>query len=875
MPWLGDVGRRIAMFMRRARIDRELDEEIRLHLDLIEQQQRDRGAPPVEAAAIARGRFGSPMRIKEDSHQAIGGIWLVDLARDLRYAVRSLSRQKTFATAAIVTLALGIGANTAIFSVVSGVLFRPLPFKDPERLVQVRGSSALMPRGDAINAPAEVRSQSQSFEHFVAYEVTARFLRVATGTERVLTVRAEPDFFDMLGSSPLIGRTFGSGDPAAVAVVGETFWRERLAASPSAIGTTLTLDDQPFTVVGIMPASFQFPYNAASLLKGVAASARTDLWIPLDPPLRPRSRIGNITARLKPGVPIDTANGELEVIARRLEAQFPEQYAGRGIYVESLTEAVVGPSVRRPLLVLFGAVALVLALACANVTNLSLVRMTLRSKEVAVRLAMGAGRGRLMRQFIAESMLLSLVGGAIGLLFAWSGTRQLMDLVRIHVPRAYEAGLDWRVFLFLLTVCAVAATISGLLPALLAMRSGVQAALQQTGERTTMGVGQRRVRDGLVVVEVALACVLAIGATLLVREVVRLRNTPTGMSADNVLTFHLGHRMTPDSNPRKFYDIVERVSQVPGVRTAGFTQMLPLQNWGWSSNSTDFRVAGGPPPSSPVFPIELRYVTPEYFHALGIPIRGRAFSERDNRDAPPVILINETLARRYFGSEDPVGTRMNRGTIVGVVGDVRQVDLHSTALPEIYFPIAQNWSQVSELGMSLVVRADQPPDGLIEPVRLAIREVDPNLAIFTVKTMDRVIADSLSALTLFLWLMVSFAIVALLLATTGTYGVMSYVAASRSKEFAVRVALGADRSRVIRLVLAQGIRITAAGLAIGLVAAMAVIPLLDDLPIVLGRPDLTTTALVAAFIAVAAIVACLLPARRAAGLNPMSILRDE
>ena len=806
-------------------------------------------------------------------NQPPASAWLSDLGRDLRYAVRSLLRQKTFAAAAILTLALGIGANTAIFSVVSGVLFTALPFNEPERLVQVEGSSPLVPRGDAIGAFGEVRRQAQSFAQAVAYEVTARYLRQPSGTERVLTVRAEKQFFDMLGATPLIGRIFGPADPAAVAVVSEAFWRQRLGGLPAALGTTIVLDDQPVTIIGVMADAFQFPYDSASLLEGVAAAARTDLWMPFDAELPPQARVGNVTARLERGVSVEQANSELALIAQRLAVQYPQLYTGRGLYVVPLADDVVA-SVRRPLLVLFGAVGLVLVLACANVANLSLVRMTLRTREMAVRSAMGAAHGRLVRQLFAESLFLALLGGSAGLILAWWSTDQLRELVRVHIPRAHEAGLDWRVFLFLLVICAVTAVAAGLLPALLALRSGVTESLQQSGERLTMGTGQRRVRDALVVAEVALAFVLAIGAALVVREVWRLRNAPTGMTPRNVVTFHVGHRTTPRSDPLKFYEIVERVSRLPAVDAAGFTQMLPLQNWGWTSNSSDFSVAGGAP--TPVqFPIEMRYITPDYFRVLGIPVRGRSFTDRDARGAPPVIVINETLARRYFGNADPTGTRMNRGTIVGVSGDVTQVNLHSPARPEIYFPIAQNWSQVSELGMSLVVKAREGGGPLVAPVRSAIREVDPGLAVFSVKTMDEVIGDSLSALTLFLWVMVSFAAVAMLLATTGTYGVMSYVAASRTREMAVRAALGADRSDVVRMLLGQGLRLTLAGLVTGLGIALVAAPFLGALPIAVGTPDITMTAPVAAVIAAVALCACLIPALRAARSDPMTILRAE
>jgi len=800
-----------------------------------------------------------------------------DLILDFRYAVRVLLRQKIFAATAILTLALGIGANTALFSVVSGVILRPLPLADPERLVQLAETTALSPRGEAVtwsNLDA-YRRESTSFEQLVGYDVSARYLRGGADPERVMVVRAERGFFAMLGVAPIAGRTFRDDDPPTVAVVSETFWKQRLGANASIVGRSITLDDEPLTIVGVMPESFQFPYGAASILPGAASEVRSDLWTVASPPPQPRIRISHVTGRLKPNVSIVAAGTELSAIAKRLDSESPNPNS-RGVRLVPLSDAVVPATVRRPLLVLLGAVGLVLALACANLTNLLLARMTLRVREVAMRAALGASPRRLARLFLVESVVLSLAGGALGLALAWWGTSRLMVLVRTQIPRAHEVGLDWRVFLFQLVVCAIAAALFGLAPAVIAMRTDARSALQESGGPSTTGRGQRRLLDGLVVLEVALAFVLAAGATLLVRELVRLRDTDAGMSPSNVLTVHVGQRMTPRTDPHSFYQIADRVAQLPGVRAAGFTQLLPLQNWGWTSNSSEFTRRGQPPGQTARFPIELRYITPGYFQALGITVRrGRGFTERDIRGAPPVIVINETLARRYFGDDDPVGITMSRGTIVGLIADVRQVHLDRSAAPEIYYPIAQNWSQVSELGMSLVVRTQERPEAFVGQVRDVVRDVDPNLAVFSVKTMERVIADSLSEFTLFLMLMGTFAALAILLAGTGAYGVIACLASSRTREFAIRLALGADGARVARLVLGHGVRITALGLGVGLFAAFAIAPLLRTLPVTVRPPDAATTAPVALLIALVAVVACLVPAWRASRVDPMTMLKRE
>jgi predicted permease len=362
---------------------------------------------------------------------------------------------------------------------------------------------------------------------------------------------------------------------------------------------------------------------------------------------------------------------------------------------------------------------------------------------------------------------------------------------------------------------------------------------------------------------------------MLIRELVRLRNTDPGMQTASVLTLHLGHRMTPKTDVRQFYEIARRARDLPGVRAAGFTQMLPLQNWGWTSNSSDF-VVRGRPPITPVFPIQLRYVTPGYFEALGIPIvKGRGFTDRDEQGATPVILLNETLARRYFGDADPTGQVTTRGAIAGVVRDVRQQHLDRPSVPELYYPVAQNWSQLSDLGMTLVVASRERPETLTEPVRAIIRAVNPDLAIFNVRTMERVVDDSLSDFTLYLSLVAGFAVLALVLALTGTYGVIAYVASARTKEFAIRSALGADAGRVTRLVLGRGVVLTGLGLAVGVTAAIIAAPLVNGLPISVRPPGVTTIGPVAAFIALVAIAACLVPALRAARVSPMVALRDE
>lgn len=877
MRLLGEIVRRVRMVAARARVKRELDDEMRLHVELREARLREQGMAGDDARVTARRRFGNVLRVREDSIDTWGWRWLDQIGQDTQFGLRTLARQPAFTATAIATLGLGIGASAALFSVVSGVLLRPLPFPEPERLVQIVGTSLVGgTRGDAVSNVVEIRAESTQFEAIAGSEVGARYLRRGDASERVMVVQAEQEFFAVLALTPLRGRVFGKNDSPDVAVVSERFWIDRLQGDPAVVGSVLTLNDRPTTIIGVMPASFQFPYGAASLLPGVVMEGRTDVWMPLGRPLNPRSRIGNVTARLKGSGSIGAARAELAAIASRLGAQYPETNRGRSFDVIPLGDAVVTATVWRPLVLLFGAVGIVLALACANVANLLLVRMTIRSREVAVRTALGASGWRLARQFLTESLLLTAGGGAVGLLIAWAATPPLLQMAGARLPRAHEVGFDWRVFLFLCAVSAVVGIVLGVAPAGIAARTGVRAVIQESGGHATMSGAHGRLRDGLVVAEVALAFVLAVGAALLIREMVRLKQTDIGLISTNVVTFHLGQRMSQQTDTGQFYEIADRVAALPGVRAAGFTQLLPLQSWGWYSMSTDFRPRGQPAPDAPPYSIELRYVTPGYFQAMGIAIRqGRGFTPGDTRDAPPVIMVNEALARRAFGDADPIGREMTRGTIVGIVADVRQVNLDRRSIPELYYPIAQNWSHLSELGLTLVVSARSRPDALVDAVRNVVRQIAPGQAIFDVKTMDRVVAESLWDFMLYLSLIALAAAVALALAAIGTYGVLSHIAASRARELAIRAALGADRARVIRLMLGQGLRLSAAGVMIGTIGALAAAPWLNGLPVAVRPPGVVTMVPVALLIGVVALVACLVPARRAAGGDLMRTLRGE
>jgi putative ABC transport system permease protein len=862
-----------------SRLDRDLDEEIRLHQDLRRDQLRAAGLSDDQASAAARRRFGNTLHLREESLDVWGWRWLEQLAQDVRFAIRTLRKSPGFTVTVVLTLTLATGATTSILSVVNGVLLRPLPFADPDRLVQIYGRSFAsdigLPEPDPVTGPvgttelAQYVAQNTTFVGFAAYDLGTQHLDGPDGPERLTAISADREFFAVLGVDPVVGRTFLPDDPLDVVVISGRLWKRWFESDPSIVGRKVSLDGRPFTVIGVMPEAFQFPYAAASLMNGALPESRTDVWVPAAPltpfpnnmPPRRRARV---TARMKPGVSLDAAAAELRVIAQRVEAQ---DYAGRGIQVgvrvTRLADEVIAP-VQRSLWMLLGAVGLVLAAACANVVNLVLARMTVRVGEVVTRTALGAGTFRLVRQFLAEGLILSLSGGLGGAVLAVWGTNLLLALGAAKIPRAHEVTLDWQAFALLLGACFAMATLFGFVAAYAASRADGQ--LAKEAGHATMGRTYGRIRDALVVAEVSLAFILAIGAALMVREAIRLRSVPSGVVTDNVLTLHL----TPRAEAQDYYAIEQRVAALPRVRGAGLTQLVPLQNWGWEA---DFRVRGRDLSERPM--AGLRYVTPGYFRALGIRmLRGRDFTEHDDPTGPRVIVVNDALARRYLPNEDPIGVALDRGTIVGVIADVRQAGLNRPAPPEIFYPQAQNVTMASDIGMSLLVRTDGPPEALVGLIRAAVREVNPRLAIFNIKTMDDVVADSLWEVRLYTWLITLFAVLGLVLAAIGLFGVMSYTVTSRIREFAVRLALGSDPARLGRLVLRRGAWLAAIGLIVGAFAIEQLLMLIGSLPIG-GRPDTLIYLSVAALLLILALVACLVPALRVASVNPVIALRQE
>lgn len=806
--------------------------------------------------------------------------WLDALWHDTRFAIRSLLKSPGFSVLTILTLALAIGATTAIFSIVNAVLLRPLPFASPHRLVQIEEVAQVGGSGPVLAGDVEeFRKQSQTLESLAGYAQTIRHLQGTGEPERLTTIVVDHHFFPVLGVQPLVGRTPAPGDTTPGVVIGERLWERRFNRDPLVISRTIALDGNVFdpaqrrvviqrrepTVVGVMPARFQFPYGAASVYPTALPETEVDIWLLAEEPWR-AGRVP-VIGRLRQGVTVDQAFTELTVIEQRLDQTTQSQTRPVGVRVVALADDVVGP-VRRSLWLLLAAVALVLVAACANVANLLLARTAQRAREVVTRAALGAGRMRLVRQLFTESLVLSIAGGTLGIIVAWWGLDVLIAIGAARIPRAHEIALDWSAFTFMFVACLGTSVLFGLAPAIAASRADVHSITKDASGRATMGRGFRRMRDGLVIAEIALAFVLALGAAMVMRELDRLQQQDAGFTTANVLTVH----MTPRLEESQYYRTEERIAQLPGVESAGLVHMVPLQNWG-GIGSFQVRGAIAAPEQMPI--ADLRAVTPRYFETLQIPLRaGRGLTERDRLSNPQGIVINEALARTYFPGADPIGRQLDRGVIVGVVGDIRARSLAVAPVPQIYFSVGVNSGIAADIGMALLVRTRGAPAALVDRVRTAVHEMHPSIAIFNVKTMEQIVDESMWELNLYRWLIGLFAALALVLTAIGLFGVISYGATARRREFAIRLALGSDQTRLARGVVARGIVLTVVGLVVGGAASVAMIRVLTSVAVATS-PGPLIVATICALLLVIAVAACAVPAVRVALLEPVSVLRDE
>ena len=819
------------------------------------------------------------------------------LWQDLRFGVRMLAKKPGFTLIALITLALGIGANAAIFSVVNAVLLRPLPYDEPQQLVYL---SERHPKYESMSISypdfSDWRAQNNVFENIGVVNFRDYNLTGSGEPERLVTGQASADFFSALRVNAALGRLYTNDEdrPGATAVVvlSNQLWKRRFGGDPNILNQTLTLNDRPYVVIGVMPADFRY-------------SRQTELWVPVgqladNPSIKPRDNHPGLrgVARLKPGVTLEQARADLDAVAARLEEQYPDSNKGVGARMIPLLENYVR-DVRLALWILLGAVGLVLLIACANVANLMLARAASRQREMAVRVALGASRWRVIRQLLTESMLLAVVGGALGLLLA----QWIIDLILTFgansIPRTGEISLDTRVLMFTTAVSMLTGIVFGLAPALQSSRTDVQEALKETARSTTGG--RHRLRQVLVVTEVALTLVLLIGAGLLIRSFYLLQQVNPGFVDEHVLSFRVQlpvQKYPGEHEWLNFYErALEKLQALPGVNEVSLTSRVPMDYNDWQSG---FRVVGDPPPPPGQGPsMEVSIVSPGYFHSMGIPlIRGRDFTVQDNRSSvnedkvrnlelgPRLsaglkdVIIDEEFARRHFPNGDPIGKQILWGsgkdnlpiTVIGVVGRVKMYSPNEPAgFPQAYFPFLE----MPDNGMSFVVKTTLEPERVIAAARQQVQTVDPDQPIYDIKSLNTRRNESIAPQRLNLLLLGLFAAVALTLAVVGVYGVMSYAVTQRTHEIGLRMALGAQTNDVLKLVVRQGMTMALIGVGAGLAGAFALTRVMSSLLFGVSATDPVTFAAIPLIVAGVALAACFVPARRAVKVDPMIALRYE
>jgi len=887
MKWFNILRDRIRALRQRETVINDIDREMRLHLEIQVDANIRAGMSPAEAREKAMRSFGNLNRAVDAAYDVKGGGVFETLAQDIRYGVRMLAKHKAFTSIAIITLALGIGANTAIFSVVNELLLRPLPYRDADRIATVW---EVNPAGRHQNSASRAnfrawRDQNSSFQYMAAFS-DQRLNLTGTGDPEELSAQfVTPEFFKILGVDPILGRTFlpedDKGGQSPVAVLSYGLWQRRFGGQASLVGETIMLNAEKYTVIGVMPPNFQFHIKQRSGT-GRPAELWTVLPMTVGSGSNERGRFLGTVARLKDGVSVDQAAAELRTIHARLSEEFPQFNKNFSAEVLPLREQFFG-NVRRPLWLMLGAVAFVLLIACANVANLLLSLATSREKEIAVRAALGARRMRIVRQLLTESLLLALLGSVLGLGFAWLGIKALIAISPRDLVTLQSVGLNLTVLGWTLGVSVLTGIIFGLAPALHISRLNLNDSLKDGGKaESSPASGSRRLRNALVVSEIALAVVLLASAGLLIRSFVRLQQVDRGFNTDNVLTMVV---RLPDSyreDPQVinfFYQALERVRNLPTVRSAGIINFLPL--YGGLGSNTGFKILGRPEPPPGQGPsTDVRVVNAGYFETLGIPLlRGRNFSDAEQREPKHVLLINEALAHQYFPDQDPIGQRLDvnmfdnptPAEIIGIVGNVRYDSLVDEAPPAVYFP----HPDLTYGFMTLVVRTDGDPTAIAPAIQREIRGLDPNQPVSDVRTMNQVMSEWVARSRFNTLLLGLFAGLATLLSAVGIFGVMNYSVAFRTRELGLRLAVGAQPRQVLLLVLKQGLGLTVVGVVLGLAAAFGLTRLLSGLLFGVAAFDVPTFASISLLLVIVSLLACYLPARRAMRIDPLRALRYE
>jgi len=871
---------KLSSFTTRHRDDQRLKEEITEHVALQIAENLRAGLSPAQARRQALLKFGAVESMAEDYRSERRFLFFDTLLQDIRFALRMLRKSPGFTAVAVLTLALGIGANTAIFSVIDAVLLRPLPYTNPGRLISVQEAGRGV--GNSVSYPDffDWQSQNHVFSGMASYHGDESTLTGAEEPTHIQTLIASADLFKVLQANPFLGRTFQPEDDQRghdVAILSYPLWHGKFHASPDIIGKSIALNNERFTVIGVMPEGFQFP-----------PTSHRDLWLSTAIDRESGSNIMtgrgynmlSAIARLKEGTSLASAQTEMDLIARRLAQQYPKSNKKRTtVKMVPEIERIVG-SVRASLFLILSAVIGVLLIACVNLANLSLARNTSRGKEIAVRAAVGASRSRIFRQLFTESILLSLLGGAAGIALAAWGTQELVRFAPQDLPRMAQVGLDWSVLAFAALLSIGTAIVFGSIPALRASKTNSAVSLKDASQTSSHGISHLRLRSGLVIVETGLAMVLLIGAGLLVSSYVRLVRVPLGFTSTGVLTFtfDLPSGYTTSQTVNLMNDLLPRLRALPGATAAAADWSLPFSGTGVSTGVT-FQGRTVAPGNTPVSIVDA--ITPDYFQTMGIPLlKGRIFNDADNWTSLPVVIINEAFAQRYFPNENPIGKRIQPSfsmtndypwrEIVAVVGNAKMGDLSEDFQPEFYMPFAQipNYN-------AFVLKVQGDPLTLVSAVRAVVASLDKNLPLYNIQTMDGYLSSSIAARRFITLLLGLFAVLALVLATVGIYGVMAFSVSQRTRELGIRMALGADRGSVMQLVLWQGARLAFVGVAIGIGTALGLTRVLADFLFEVRATDPATYVAVAILLVVVALLACYIPARRATKVDPLAALRYE